>query len=350
MENQTSHVGRYILIPNSVIRGMGELGGVDTFRLYAELLLRKDWRNELIVTPKLLLGQLNRSKQYWEKQLKSQLQALIDNGLIEVNAEIEDMGINDYLHIRVLLLEGAVTEVKCVNVAIFDLDTTVSVNTLFAIFVSIKMCVDKEAKFARVPKDTLALRTDVEVKTVGKAINALEDNGYIGIRRGIYHEDKKKKEVNKYYVYDYNSLFWKVKHGLASIPEKQALSEQENAEAEIEKAITEVMSDPRKFSPCTFEGLPARLFHEYYRSFGYGNLFTISTISEMVEFVDTFEGILDEPLGGVFVVHFERLTDGLEKYLVAFVNRTTIPIILLLGDEAVITNNKLKSLVRYVYS
>jgi hypothetical protein len=329
---------------------MRELGGVDTFRLYVEILLHKNWRHELLVTPKLLLSQLKRSKQYWDKQLKSQLQSLIDNGIIEADAKIDCMGMNDYLHIKVLLLEGATTEVKCMNDAIFDLHTTVSVNILFAIFVSIKMCVDKDVQFARVAKETIEARTGIEVKTVGKAINVLEDNGYLGIRRGIYNKDKKKKETNRYYVYDYNSLFWKVRHGLASLPEKQLLSGREEAETEIEKVIAEVMSSPRKFSPCVFEGLPAKLFYEYYQTFDYGNLFTISTLAEMSGFVNKYEGILDEPLGGVIIIHFERLTDGLENYLVAFVNRSTIPIILLLGDGVEITNNKLKSLRRYIYS
>ena len=348
METSTSHNERFVLISNSIIRNIGSLGGVNVFRLYVELLLQKNWRNEVVTTPSLLLKRLERSEQYWRKQMRVQLQTLIDKKIISVGNNIENAGINDYMTITVLIISGPATEIKCVNEELFYVQDLVGSNILFAVFAFIKQCTDRDVGYARVAMNTIADGLDLSVKTIEKAIRILEDNGFLRVIRGIYDPVTFKKANNKYRVYDYNSLMWKVKHGLASLSERQALSESEQAEAEIERKISEVLSDPARFSPCIFKNLPSMMFFEYYGSREYADILVINSIVDMASAMDGYDGILSVP-GGVIVLFFENLTDGIEDYIVAFLRNSVLPVILLLGDEIEITNNNLKSQLRYEF-
>ena len=348
LETSTSHNERFILISNSIIGNIGALGGVDVFRLYVELLLQKNWRNEVTTTPNLLLKKLERSKQYWEKQMRVQLQTLIDKKIISVGNNIENAGINDYMTITVLIISGPATEIKCVNEELFCIQDLVSSNVLFAVFAFIKQCTDRDVGYARVAMSTIADGLDLSVKTIEKSIKILEDNGFLRVIRGIYDPVTSKKANNKYRVYDYNSLMWKVKHGLASLSERQTLSESEQAEAEIERKISEVLSNPAKFAPCVFKNMPAMMFFDYYSSRESAEILVINSIVDMASVMDGYDGILSVP-GGVMVLFFENLTDGIEDYIVAFLKNSILPVIILLDYEVEITNNNLKSLLRYEF-
>ena len=348
MENSTSHMERYMLVPNKAIRDMGELGGVDTFRVLVVVLLLKNWKNELFVTPNLLLQLIKREKQYWHKQLKSQIQALVLNEFIEADKNIEGLRINDNFRI-VVKVNQVSTVIKCVNTAIFDLQASINVNTLFAVFAYLKMRVDRNVGYARVAHVTIANRLGLSNKTVDKAVTVLEANGYLSVKRYKYDEITAKKEINRYKVHDHNSIAWKAKLGLASFAEKEDLSNAEKAEAEIDKRIKEVMNDPDKFSPCVFIGLPALMFQEYYNTLEYGNLFTITSIADVFKFTDDYEGILGIE-GNIIVIRIEKLTDGVEACIENFISNSVIPIAMLLADDDKIGNNKLKSRIKYQFS
>jgi len=349
LENSTSHTERYIIIPNSVTRKIGDLGGVNLFRLYVGLHLQKNWQNEVFTTPNLLLKLLGRKEQYWPKQLRTQLLTLTEKKFITIDKEIEGLGVNNHFKIKISLLSGPATEIKCVNEEIFNLQTLVNANTLFATFAFVKMCIDKEVGFARVAKETIAKGLGLSEKTVEKTIKILEDNGFLSITRGIYIPANSKKECNKYRAHDYGSLMWKFKRGLASLPEKKILKEVGETESEIDKKISEVLADPAKFSPCVFKGLPAKLFREYYDTLEYGCIFTICSISDMPEVMEGYDGILSVP-GGMIILYFEKLTDGIEGDIVTFLKGSVLPVFLLLGEGVEITNNNLKSEVRYEFS
>jgi len=348
MESTTSYMERYILIPHTIIKNIGKLGGVDAFRLYAELLFQRNWKNEVCTTPNLLLAILNRSEQYWRKNLKNQISILVHNKIITIDKDVRSININETVVIKILFLPGHLTKVKCINEEIFKLQTTTNVNTIFAIFVFVKRCINKETGYARVKMKTVAKGIGVSEKTVEKAIKTLETEGFISVNRGKYLKDLSMNECNKYRVHDYNSLIYKAKHGLVSFAEKQKISENENVEKEMDKIITEFLAYPEKYSPCVFKGQLASIFREYCDVIKHESIFEIYTLNDITEVVCEYSGILYVP-SDFITLDIKNITNGIEELIFSFIENSVVSIVLLLAENSEVTNNRIKSQIRHIF-
>lgn len=380
-ENSTSHLERYFSVPNEVIRSIGDFGGTEAFRLLTEIYLHRGFQPELYITPNMLLRRIKRSKQYWCKQVKVQLKMLVEKNILEIDVngddtnDIDKVGLNDELKITVVIKPGCpATHIKCVNAEIFNLQSIISANTLFAVFAYLKMAVDKDVGFARISLETLENGLGVSDRTIEKAINILEAEGFLKVRRGSYNPLLEKKQCNEYKVYDYNSLMYREKHGLVSFAEKQNISDSEEAETNVREKISEVINDPAKYCPCVFMGMAANLFRDYYGNVLERDIFDIYDISDMKELIEQYDGILFVS-GGAIVIDIHTTTDGVDNYLSYFLesncnlengSEDILPVILLLDDELMkkveerpdnkiaieqlFKNNRLKSQIKYVFS
>ena len=380
-ENRTSHLKRAIPYQNDVIRSISDIGGVDAFRLYTEINLRKGFQPELYITPNILIRRLGRSEQYWRKQVKGQLKLLVEKNILEVEIDgddsnnIDKAGLNDELKITVIINPGSpATYIKCVNTEIFNIQESISSNTLFAVFVYLTMAVDNDVGFARVSLETLEKGLGVSDRTVEKAINVLEAEGFLKVKRGSYNPLLEKKQCNEYKVYDYNSLMHRAKHGLVSFAEKQSISESEEAESIVREKISEVMNAPVKFCPCVFMGAAANLFRDYYANVCERDILNIYDIADMKDLFEYYDGIMFVP-GGAMVLDIHETTEGIDEYLSLFLesncnfensDEDILPVILLINNdlikkaeeklnkkadiEQLFQNNKLKSQIKYVFS
>jgi hypothetical protein len=340
MDNATSHTHRYITIPNRFIQQGGELGGVEVFRLYATVLLNKNWRNDFAITPKGLLQLLGRSHKYLDQQLREQLGTLADNGYIEVDGDINTVGLNDIMQIRVLHVGGGFTKILCVNEEIFSISSTVSVNLLFYVYACLSMVANQNLGYFCFPsakiKSYLGQKSD---RTIREALDTLDKSGYITMKRGRYDPALNRWTPNRYRVHNHGDLLYNIKLGLVTMPDEERITEEQSDE--MDKRIFQVLGSPVEYSPCLFKGEAARMFIEYCRALNDKLILTIERISDMYPILEEYSGMLDFP-GGMFILHLTEMTEGIEKILIAFLGNTVLPVILAFSEGYISTSLKMK--------
>ena len=263
-DSAESHSQRYIPVSNGVIRDIGKIGGVDCFRVYVNLLLNINWKNEITTSLKILLSQIDRERQYQDK-LKEQLMQLSDNDLIALRdtngdriTEIKD--INYVFKIKLKKQKGAATRIRCVNEGIFKLKSKNSNNTLLSVYARIKSATLPELKYSEISLETISEDLGIAAKTVNQAVNFLSDNGYLKIMHKPYNPDVNKRGTNRYRVYDYQSTAYKAKLGLIAFP--KIMSQEFKQESERDKLIEQLISNPKEYCPCILNGALAAAFYE----------------------------------------------------------------------------------------
>jgi DNA-binding Lrp family transcriptional regulator len=345
VDNATSHIQRYITIPNILIKNIGSLGGVDAFRFYATIQLNKNWSNGFICSPGILLHLLNREKQYLQKQLRQQMQILNHNGFIALDKDINIVGLNDVIAIHVQWVEGGFTKIFCVNEKIFELPSPVNVNTLFAVYASLCVVANQVTGYFYYPSENLINRLNLSEKTVLRALQVLDESGYISIRRGPYDPIKKQRVCNQYRVHNYGDLWYQIKMGLTSMPDTVRLNNEN--EIEITNQIARVISSPDDYTPCLFKNATANKFIDYCYITERSLIFSVEKIRDMEMILEDYGGVMDFP-SGVFIIHLLECTDGIESLLLNFLHISTLPVIIVTNGE--ISNNRLKAKIKTIYS
>ena len=320
---------KYILIPNEIIKKIDDIGGCDTFGLYINILLTKNWNDEVITTPSILLHTLSRDKQYLPN-LREQLNSLAEYNVINADTDVNKIGLNDIIKISLLKISGKHTEIKCVNSNIFKLDSSVNNNILFAAYVYLTMAKDRTLNYALVSHDTISKTISVSIKTVQKAVKTLDENGYITVTQGAYNRELQKNNANKYRVHNHGDPVYNSKLGFVTIANKDNM----NSESEyiIENKIAEILDDPNKFSPCLITGLAAKIFLKIYDLDSNKLILTVSNLKDISNIFSQYGSILYLPQR-LFVFDFKTMNERIEKYVCEFIEQSVFPLIFLSETE-----------------